>query len=108
MKTSMRPHESPRVSRESRGGFVHIVRRRPNCRGDPEWMKNALATKCDDQQAITEVTDAYGNVTEIKAKKTLTKKEIKKMTKEIKAKIKSGAELDDDEEAFAEEHELWK
>ena len=25
------------------------------------------------------------------------------MTKEIKAKIKSGAELDDDEEAFAEE-----
>ena len=38
----------------------------------------------------------------------LTKKEIKKMTKEIKAKIKSGAELDDDEEAFAEEHELWK
>ena len=42
----------------------------------------------DDQQAITEVTDAYGNVTEIKAKKTLTKKEIKKMTKEIKAKIK--------------------
>merc|ERR1711898_60625 len=74
---------------------------RPNCRGDPEGMKNALATKCDDQQAIT-------NVTEIKAKKTLTKKEIKKMTKEIKAKIKSGAELDDDEEAFAEEHELWK
>merc|ERR1711907_132501 len=72
---------------------------RPNCRGDPEWMKNALATKCDDQQAITEVTDAYGNVTEIKAKK---------MTKEIKAKIKSGAELDEDEEAFAEEHELWK
>ena len=47
-------------------------------------------------------------VTEIKQKKTLTKKEIKKMTKEIKAKIKSGAELDEDEEAFAEEHELWK
>ena len=44
----------------------------------------------------------------VKAKKTLTKKEIKKMTKEIKAKIKSGAELDEDEEAFAEEHELWK
>merc|ERR1711861_71253 len=67
-----------------------------------------VVEKCDDQQAITEVTDAYGNVTEIKAKKTLTKKEIKKLTKEIKAKIKSGAELDEDEEAFAEEHELWK
>ena len=60
------------------GGFFfefEAIRRpaqisRPNCRGDPEWMKNALATKCDDQQAITEVTDAYGNVTEIKAKKT--------------------------------------
>ena len=33
-----------------------------SAQGDPEWMKNALATKCDDQQAITEVTDAYGNV----------------------------------------------
>merc|ERR1712159_567789 len=30
-----------------------------------------------------------------KTKKTLTKKDIKKMTKEIKAKIKSGAELDE-------------
>ena len=38
--------------------------------GDPEWMKNALATKCDDQQAITEVmrtatsgpAPLYGNV----------------------------------------------
>jgi len=81
---------------------------RPDCRGDPEWMKNALATKCDDQQVITEVTDAYGNVTEVKQKKKLDKKQIKKMTKDIKAKIKAGAELDEDEEAFAEEHELWK
>jgi elongation factor 3 len=82
---------------------------RPNCQGDPEWMKNALATKCVDQAVITEVTDQFGNVTEVKAKKTLTKKEIKKLIKEIKAKIKSGeAELDEEEEAFAEEHELWK
>jgi D-ribose pyranose/furanose isomerase RbsD len=58
---------------------------------DADAVVLTQATKCDDQQAITEVTDAYGNVTEIKAKKTLTKKEIKKMTKEIKAKIKSGA-----------------
>ena len=33
---------------------------------------------------------------------------VHRMTKEIKAKIKSGAELDEDEEAFAEAHELWK
>ena len=38
----------------------------------------------------------------------LTKTEIKKMTKEIKAQTERGAELGDDEEAFAEEHELWK
>ena len=71
-------------------------------------MKNALATKCDDQQTITEVTDAYGNVSEIKQKKTLSKKEVKQMIKKVKQMIKDGAELDEDEEAFAEEHELWK
>ena len=40
---------------------------RPNCRGDPEWMKNALATKCDDQQAITEdrrLRQRHGNKSE--------------------------------------------
>merc|ERR1712139_262888 len=71
---------------------------RPDCQGDPEWMKNALATKCSGQQTITEVTDAYGNVTEVKAKKTLSKKEIKAMIKRVKEKIKSGAELDEEEE----------
>lgn len=81
---------------------------RPNCQGDPEWMKNALATKCDDQHAITEVTDQFGNVTEVKQKKTLSKKEVKNMIKKVKDMIKKGLELDEDEEAFAEEHELWK
>ena len=71
-------------------------------------MKNALATKCDDQQTITEVTDAYGNVTEVKQVKTLSKKEIKAQIKKIKDMIKKGLDLDEDEEAFAEEHELWK
>ena len=65
------PRECPEtVSRRGRSTQDEDEISRPNCRGDPEWMKNALATKCDDQQAITEVTDAYGNVTEIKAKKT--------------------------------------
>ncbi|KAH8098605.1 protein kinase regulator [Aureococcus anophagefferens] len=81
---------------------------RPNCQGDPEWMTNALATKCDDQHAITEVTDQFGNVTEVKQKKTLSKKEVKNMIKKVKDMIKKGLELDEDEEAFAEEHELWK
>ena len=81
---------------------------RPDCRGDPEWMANALATKCDDLQAVTEVTDAYGNVSEVKAVKKLTKGEIKKMIKRVKEMIKNGAELDSDEEGFAEEHDLFK
>jgi len=80
---------------------------RPDIKGDAEWMANALATKCDDTQQITEITDAFGNVTEVKQKKTLSKKEIKVMTKRVKDKIKSGAELDEDEEEFAEEHNLW-
>ncbi|KAJ8608442.1 hypothetical protein CTAYLR_009594 [Chrysophaeum taylorii] len=80
---------------------------RPNVNGDPEWMTNALATKVDDQVAITEVTDAFGNVTEVKQKKQLSKKEIKVMMKRVKDKIKNGADLDEDEEEFAEEHNLW-
>jgi len=80
---------------------------RPNCQGDPEWMKNALATKCDDQQVITEVTDAFGNVTEVKQKKTMDKKAIKAMTKKVKDKIKKELELDEEEEEFANEHGLW-
>jgi len=71
-------------------------------------MANALLTKCDDLQAVTEVTDAYGNVSEVKAVKKLTKGEIKKMIKRVKEMIKNGAELDSDEEGFAEEHDLFK
>ena len=81
---------------------------RPNIHGDAEWMANALATKVDDQQQITEITDAYGNVTEVKQKKTLSKKEIKVKLKLVKEKIKNGDDLDEDEEEFATEHDLWK
>jgi len=80
---------------------------RPDIKGDADWFANALATKVDDQQQLTEVTDAYGNVTEIKAKKTLSKKEIKVKLKLVKDKIKKGEDLDDDEEDFATEHNLW-
>ena len=37
-----------------------------------------------------------------------TLKEVKNMIKKVKDMIKKGLELDEDEEAFAEEHELWK
>jgi elongation factor 3 len=70
-------------------------------KGDAEWMLKQ-DTKIDDQQQLTEVTDAAGNVSKLKGqKKKLSKKEEKQLVKKIKAKLKSGEELDSDEEEFA-------
>merc|ERR1719384_531420 len=75
-------------------------------KGDAEWMLKQ-DTKIDDQQQITEMTDAAGNVQKVKgAKKNLSKKEQKALTKKIKAKLKNGQELDTDEEEFAIEKDL--
>ena len=53
------------------------------------------------------MTDAAGNVTEVKGpKKELSKKEQKQLMKKIKAKLKEGLELDSDEEEFAIEKDL--
>merc|ERR1711935_1311430 len=70
-------------------------------KGDAEWMLKQ-DTKISAQEQITEVTDAAGNVTELKGqKKKLSKKEEKQLMKKIKKKIKEGAPLDSDEEEFA-------
>merc|ERR1712176_810248 len=70
-------------------------------KGDAEWMLKQ-DTKIDQQQQITEVTDAAGNVSKIKgAKKKLSKKEEKQLVKKVKNKIKNGEALDSDEEEFA-------
>jgi len=75
-------------------------------KGDADWMLNQ-DTKIDDQQQITEMTDAAGNVTKVKGqKKKRSKKEEKQLTKKIKAKLKEGQELDSDEEEFAIEKDL--
>merc|ERR1712134_192123 len=75
-------------------------------KGDADWMLKQ-DTKIDDQQQITEMTDAAGNVTEVKGpKKELSKKEQKQLTKRIKKKLKEGIELDTDEENFAIEKDL--
>merc|ERR1712232_1151995 len=75
-------------------------------KGDADWMLKQ-DTKIDDQQQISEVTDAAGNVEKLKGpKKKLSKKEEKQLTKRIKAKIKNGEALDSDEEEFAFEKEL--
>merc|ERR1711937_1104927 len=75
-------------------------------KGDAEWMLKQ-DTKIQQQEQITEMTDAAGNVTEIKqAKKKLSKKEEKQLMKRIKKKIKEGDVLNSDEEEFAYEKDL--
>jgi elongation factor 3 len=75
-------------------------------KGDADWMLKQ-DTKIDDQQQLTEMTDAAGNKVEIKQqKKKLSKKEEKQLIKKIKQKIKDGESLDTDEEEFAFEKEL--
>lgn len=75
-------------------------------KGDADWMLKQ-DTKIDDQQQLTEMTDAAGNVSKVKGqKKALSKKEQKQMLKKIKAKLKEGADLDTDEEEFAIEKDL--
>jgi len=75
-------------------------------KGDADWMLKQ-DTKIDDQQQISEMTDAAGNVTKVKGqKKKRSKKEEKQLTKKIKAKLKEGQELDSDEEEYAIEKSL--
>merc|ERR1711953_43096 len=75
-------------------------------KGDSDWMLKQ-DTKIDDQQQLTEMTDAAGNKIEIKQeKKKPSKKEEKALVKKIKAKIKNGEALDTDEEELAFEKDL--
>ena len=75
-------------------------------KGDAEWMMNQ-DTKISDNVAITEMTDAAGNVTKVKGqKKKLSKKDEKAMIKKIKSLIKEGSALNSEEEEFAIEKEL--
>jgi len=75
-------------------------------KGDADWMLKQ-DTKIEEQQQITEVTDAAGNVTKLKGqKKKLSKKEEKQLLKKVKGKIKNGEALDTDEEEFAFEKDL--
>jgi len=75
-------------------------------KGDADWMLKQ-DTKIEAQEQITEMTDAAGNVTKVKAaKKALSKKEQKQLLKKIKAKLKEGQDLDTEEENFAIEKDL--
>jgi len=75
-------------------------------KGDAEWMLKQ-DTKIEEQQQITEIMDAAGNISKVKGqKKKLSKKEEKAMIKKIKTKLKEGQALESDEEEFAAEHDL--
>ena len=75
-------------------------------KGVAGWM-NRQDDKISDAPVITEMTDALGNVTEVKqAKKKLSTREVKAQIKAIAKKIKLKMELDEEEEEFAEEHGL--
>jgi elongation factor 3 len=75
-----------------------------DCRGDPEWMKHAMATKTE-FKAVEEMVDAMGNTVEIKEKKK-PKKEMSRQEKKKRAKIRAariarGEEVSTDEEEDA-------
>ena len=73
-------------------------------------QSGAWMDKAHDQIAdvmIESVTDAVGNVTAVKQKKKLSKREEKAFIKKVKGKIDAGEDLDSDEEVFAEENNLY-
>ncbi len=70
-------------------------------RGEVGWMLRQ-DDKISDAPVLTEMTDAFGNVTEVKGpKKALSKRDEKAKIKDIKKKIAAGEELDEDEEELA-------
>jgi len=77
-------------------------------RGEVGWM-NRQDDKISDAPVITEMTDALGNTSEVKGpKKKLSKREEKVKIKDIKKKLETGIELDDEEEEFAQEFKLYE
>ena len=77
-------------------------------KGEQGWMDRQDGRIQEaNAEIITEMTDAYGNSVKLKGpKKELSKREVKQKIKEIKKKIKMGAELDSDDEDFCLKHGL--
>jgi|SaaInlStandDraft_6_1057023.scaffolds.fasta_scaffold08080_3 elongation factor 3 len=72
---------------------------------EQNWM-DKQTDKANSAEKQTHNIDALGNVTEIKQKKILSKRDIKQKIKDVSKKIKSGMDLDDDDFEFATEHKL--
>jgi elongation factor 3 len=75
-------------------------------KGEVGWM-DRQDDKISDQPVITTMTDALGNTSELKVKKTLSKRDEKAALKNIKKKIQAGEELDEDEEELAVANNLY-
>jgi len=75
-------------------------------KGEAGWM-DRQDDKISDAVVLTTMTDNLGNVTELKVKKTLSKRDEKTVIKNIKKKIKNNEELDEDEEEIAVLHNLY-
>jgi elongation factor 3 len=74
-------------------------------KGESGWM-DRQDDKIAEATAITEMTDAMGNTSEVKVKKQLSKRDEKAKLKIIAKKLKAGEALDTDEEELAIEKEL--
>lgn len=71
---------------------------RCDCKGDAEWMKNAMNEKTS-FEAITVMTDAMGNEVKVKQeKKKLSRREQKQKNKERAMRKARGEEITDSEE----------
>jgi elongation factor 3 len=77
-------------------------------KGEVGWMSRQDDKIEANAPVITEMTDALGNVTELKVKKKLSKRDEKAKLKIIKKKIEDGVELDDDEYELATENKLFE
>lgn len=76
-------------------------------KGDAEWEK--YAHEAAEIAAMEDRTDAFGNSIKIKKKpSSLKKREVKKLTKELKKKIATGEEMTEFEEECCNEWGLWE
>lgn len=76
---------------------------------DSDWISKQedKIKEISKAELVTEVMDAKGNVTEVKIKKKLSKRDEKIRIKDIKKKIEIGDELDSDEEEIALSNNLY-
>jgi len=72
-----------------------------DCRGDAEWMANALSQKVE-FKAMETMVDAAGNETKMKTKKKLTRKQQKERKKRMAAAKAAGIPYNSDDEDWDE------